>query len=312
MAPTMTDEGQSCREDRCARCACKRGSAADAGHTAKGDEGIGKERCVFCLSADGAQYVPVHMDDGGSELAYVGALGAHCACASCWAAWEERQLRKPPRLRRPWVARVAQQGHLGLLPCPVCQRRVDVRHGYAAGPLCAPCLDEVVLQTPPGARPKQDEEERCCHCGCPAAAMICLLFTAAGMIPLVARGVLDFALDRSLEVLDGTPGAELERILPPGVMEVMCPMLDKMAVFEPLRGGLLDPVMSMAWAVGQKVCGASSARRTARTRPSRSELRLFVPSTPSLSAEGAGAVAETPSRAEESSAEERQGEQREL
>lgn len=241
-------------------CRCGRGGdgerepAHDAGDQACEREG---ERCVFCHTADGMQYVPMHFDDHGSMLPYTEALGAHCACASCWAAWENRHSQG-----RPWVGRAARVRRAGEAPCPVCQRRLNVCRGYPEGGLCTACLDEVVLKTVlPVPQRERSQGLNCCGCTCHFPCVLCVVLLFMIILPAAARCAVQIALTQTLEQLDNASEGQLESTLPPALRQTLCPVLDELAGMIDLASGLFDPLLSTAWEVGIKICGTGNQRR---------------------------------------------------
>lgn len=197
------------------------------------------ERCVFCLGADGTQYVPLHLDEEGEELAFGPALAAHCACAPCWSAWERRRLT---------------------VDCPVCLRPVDVRRGYPGGDLCAVCLAAVVLtgegpspRTAATRRPRA--RRRCCcrcgSCGCTFGVVVLLcVFGAAAQ--LVQRAVLLAAVDHAAGFADLAVSL---RVVPPHVRALLCPGLELLGS---LASGT-DPVIRVLLELGFAVCGPADS-----------------------------------------------------
>eukprot|EP00439_Symbiodinium_sp_Y106_P027824 s2692_g3.t1 len=167
------------------------------------------ERCIFCLSMDGRQYVPLHYESPAptsSRLPYSSALASHTACAKCWADWEERL--PDPRAKFP--------------QCPVCQRAVDIGEGYADKVQCHPCLEELLAEVHSRRwRPKKDaaDAKRACRC--------CWLWALAPVVLLIA--VFNVAFSVVLDLTGRWMAKELEQHpallrqhLPPGAASLLC------------------------------------------------------------------------------------------
>lgn len=160
-----------------------------------------EEKCIFCLSDDGWQYVPLHFERRGrSEVRYSEILASHTACGPCWAQWEQRATTTAPR-------------------CPMCQRDIDVRQGYEDAN-CNECLTVLLKATRSRPRPALRSPTcgsriKCC-CSALIIFMLCISFH------LVCDVVLQNHLGKRLakEWKRHTLGAALK--LPPGLYAVLC------------------------------------------------------------------------------------------
>uniref|UniRef100_A0A7S1AP96 Uncharacterized protein n=1 Tax=Noctiluca scintillans TaxID=2966 RepID=A0A7S1AP96_NOCSC len=249
---------------RCVRCLIERrladgGSDSSALETVHGETDDAKdvevdvqlaspqlERCVFCHAADGTQYVPLHFQMGSesASLPYELSLAAHCACGRCWADWERRRYRTKPTV-----------------PCPVCQRSVDVGRGYALdGVHCEPCLKELLRRKLPV--PPLRKTCRCCGCACVFPLLVLVFVLIASTTFTFALTILMSAVEGELtKNLDAMEPGVLDALLPAAVDEILCPALTLLDV----TSG--DPLTRMAMSVGSRLCERSGKRKRPRPKP---------------------------------------------
>ncbi|CAE7627252.1 unnamed protein product [Symbiodinium pilosum] len=163
------------------------------------------ERCIFCLSLDGRQYVPLHHESSApasARLPYSTALASHAACAKCWADWEEHlpDAHKCPQ-------------------CPVCQRAIDIGQGYADQAHCQPCLEDLLAEVRLRRQQPRKETKRACRC--------CWLWALLPVVLLIA--VFNVAFSVVLDLTGRWMAKELEQHpallrqhLPPGAATLLC------------------------------------------------------------------------------------------
>ncbi|CAE8584915.1 unnamed protein product [Polarella glacialis] len=201
----------------CPRCS-QRQERAELPPTEEDDNPVA-ERCVFCHTADGWQYVPAHYGADGIVLKHQDALSAHCACVGCWLAWE----------RKCYATQAAPA-----VSCPVCQRSVDVRKGSSpveVDHLCDLCLEELL---PPvsqkllfRARATPWGSRACCclprRLRAPCLAGLCiLLFLMIGIVfKLVSEVLSMILLSQGTELLLAAEGTS-DSTLGPLLREVLC------------------------------------------------------------------------------------------
>eukprot|EP00927_Polykrikos_kofoidii_P051856 TRINITY_DN45639_c0_g1_i1.p1 TRINITY_DN45639_c0_g1~~TRINITY_DN45639_c0_g1_i1.p1 ORF type:complete len:258 (+),score=39.70 TRINITY_DN45639_c0_g1_i1:196-969(+) len=168
--------------------------------------------CIFCHSANGVQYVPLHfegcsktpatVDQDTSVLPWADSLRAHCACKGCWAAWEAQQL---------------VQGLACL--CPVCQRRVDLRKCYEED-LCIACAETVVLASPPLSKQLRFRKRTGVLC-----VTFVIAFLAVAVWTFVHEVLLREAEDAIMHFIDGSSSDPQPIKLPEPLRETVCPLL---------------------------------------------------------------------------------------
>lgn len=232
---TQQDESDAAASDRCLRC---RNATAE----------IELNRCIFCHVATGVQYVPIHFahavgreaGESNQSLPYTDALQAHCACGGCWEAWEQKQV-------------LAGRSEV---PCPICQRAVDVFRGYEGCSLCRPCLREVVPLRP--RRPRTSQRKRC---SCLSWPLLVCTFVGLGMVGIAVNCAVFVTMSRVISVMEPEEIATALGPLHPVFAEVVCPHLDLISI-------AIDssPLAIIVREFGKKLCKAALHSRASVVR----------------------------------------------
>jgi len=207
------------------------------------------ERCIFCHDTDGTQYVAVHANSESYKcIPYSESLKGHRACANCWAAWEAKVIKQSGSFTRSWSAGgIAPRVNSKRIPCPVCQRSVDVRQGYTDDMFCSGCLDAVVCKSRPPSPPKPPQSS----CSCCSCCNIFVAVAVCGIAIVICEVARRLFLAKVLHVLREVPQADLESAVPPPLRELLCPAMrfisSGMSATNPLEGIVLE--------FGSRVCG---------------------------------------------------------
>lgn len=168
-----------------------------------------EEKCIFCLSADGWQYVPLHFErttkGDRAEVRYSEILASHTACGPCWAQWERR-------------ATATAKTTATAPRCPMCQRDIDVRQGYEDAN-CKDCLS-VLLKTT-RSRPRPAVRSPICSSHMKCCCSVLIIFTLVVTFNVACDIMLQIGGQRlAQELSHHSLGAALK--LPPGLYSVLC------------------------------------------------------------------------------------------
>lgn len=219
------DAGRTC--SRCSNASVRRTDVDTAAVRSVGDSEQ-SERCIFCLVADGNQYVALHAGLNEQALQFEESLSSHCACAGCWLAWQHREARNYGRRHVSGV--FAGSSFLADAGCPVCQRLVDICRGYSdASRLCAECFERTLLPNQ-GQRIvnakliSAPSSRRCRICSWAAAAVVlCLMALASLAMSWLQEVVSSFVLEPTLQQLETRSlDSSVARVLPPAVWAILC------------------------------------------------------------------------------------------
>eukprot|EP00928_Gymnodinium_smaydae_P066806 TRINITY_DN49777_c0_g1_i1.p1 TRINITY_DN49777_c0_g1~~TRINITY_DN49777_c0_g1_i1.p1 ORF type:complete len:332 (+),score=20.66 TRINITY_DN49777_c0_g1_i1:54-1049(+) len=262
----------------CLRCSRDLVSSKDVSIGAHSDRAATSEpdSCIFCLSATGMQYVPLHflgVDEmrsssvrEASVLPYSESLRSHCACRDCWESWEGRQIS----LRR--------QEPL----CPACQRRLDLRRTYNEV-LCHDCQSEVVLRTPSPTVLTKGHCVCCCCCTWPVV-IVSAIFLNFFLVTLAWTFAGDLLVQHAVDMLESSTSMD-KVLVPPSLQQAICPAIDVMQHLQMLTG---DPFLRLVVTFVSNVCQTGS-KRPARGKILEQARSLGVGTASSLAKAMAGA-----------------------